>query len=192
MPLDHNTLPMDKPVGTAMPRWIIGAVAALLVSTLSLPATAQWKWRDKNGQMQYSDLPPPSSISDRDILLRPPAGPRAPTQPSSGTPPTAASASAGIPAERVPALVPKGIDPALEAKRKQNEQDEANKRKADEPRLAAIKAENCNRAQANLRALQSGSRMTRTNEKGEREVFDDAMRAEESRRAREDIASNCK
>lgn len=192
MRLDYNTLPMDKPVGTAMPRWIICAVVALLGSALSLPATAQWKWRDKNGQMQYSDLPPPSSISDRDILLRPSVGPRAPTQPSSGTPPTAASASAGISTERVPALVPKGIDPALEAKRKQSEQDEANKRKADEPRLAAVKAENCSRAQANLRALQSGSRMTRTNEKGEREVFDDAMRAEESRRTREDIASNCK
>ena len=190
MRLDHYSLPMDKPVGIAMSRWIICAVVALLGSALSLPATAQWKWRDKNGQMQYSDLPPPSSISDRDILLRPPVGPRAPTQPSNGTPPTAASA--GISAERVPALVPKGIDPALEAKRKQSEQDEANKRKADEPRLAAIKAENCSRAQANLRALQSGSRMTRTNEKGEREVFDDAMRAEESRRTREDIASNCK
>jgi len=194
MPLDRHSLPMDKPVGIAPPRWIICAVAALLGSALSLPATAQWKWRDKNGQMQYSDLPPPPSISDRDILLRPPTGQRAATQPSTGAPTTAASASAsaGISAERVPALVPKGIDPALEAKRKQSEQDEANKRKADEPRLAAIKAENCSRAQANLRALQSGSRMTRTNEKGEREVFDDTMRAEESRRTREDIASNCK
>ena len=198
MPLDHNTLPMDKPAGIALPRWIIGAVAALFVSTLSLPASAQWKWRDKNGQMQYSDLPPPPSVSDRDILLRPSVGQRAAIQPSTGTSTTAASASAsasasaGISAERAPALVPKGVEPALEAKRKQSEQDEANKRKADEPRLAAVKAENCSRAQANLRTLQSGSRMTRTNEKGEREVFDDAMRAEESRRTREDIASNCK
>ena len=192
MRLDPCSLPMDKPVGIALPRWIICGVVALLGSALSLPATAQWKWRDKNGQMQYSDLPPPPSIPDRDILLRPSVGPRAASQPSTGTPITAASASAGISAERVPALVPKGVEPALEARRKQSEQDELNKRKADEPRLAAIKAENCSRAQANLRALQSGSKMTRTNEKGEREVFDDAMRAEESRRTREDIATNCK
>ena len=142
--------------------------------------------------MQYSDLPPPPGIADRDILLRPSVGPRAATQPSTGTPTPAPSASATVPAERVPALAPKGVEPALEAKRKQNELDESNRRKADEPRLAAIKAENCNRAQANLRSLQSGSRMTRTNEKGEREVFDDAMRADETRRTREEIAANCK
>ena len=194
MRLDRCTLPMDKPLGIALPRWIIGAVAALLLCALSLPASAQWKWRDKSGQMQYSDLPPPPGVADRDILLRPSTGPRAPTQPSIGTPGTApsGSASAVISAERVPALVPKGVEPALEAKRRQSEQDEANKRKADEPRLAAVKAENCSRAQANLRALQSGSKMTRTNEKGEREVFDDAMRADESRRTREEIAFNCK
>ena len=195
MHLDRYTLSMDMPLGTALPRWIIGAVAALLLCALSLPASAQWKWRDKSGQMQYSDLPPPPGVSDRDILLRPSTGPRAPTQPSTGAPTAAsasASASAAISAERAPALVPKGVEPALEAKRKQSEQDEANRRKADEPRLDAVKAENCSRARANLRALQSGSRMTRTNEKGEREVFDDAMRAEESRRTREDIAANCK
>ena len=194
MRLDRCTLPMDKPLGIALPRWIIGAVAALLLCALSLPASAQWKWRDKSGQMQYSDLPPPPGVADRDILLRPSTGPRAPTQPSIGTLGNApsGSASAAISADRVPALVPKGVEPALEAKRRQSEQDEANKRKADEPRLAAVKAENCSRAQANLRALQSGSKMTRTNEKGEREVFDDAMRADESRRTREEIAFNCK
>ena len=193
MHLDRYALFMDMPLGTALPRWTIGAVAALLLCASSLPVTAQWKWRDKSGQMQYSDLPPPLGVADRDILLRPSTGPRAPTQPSIGaSTPASASASAVFSAERVPALVPKGVEPALEAKRKQTEQDEANRRKADEPRLAAVKAENCSRAQANLRALQTGSRMTRTNEKGEREAFDDAMRAEESRRTREDIAANCK
>ena len=196
MHLDQYTLPMDMPPGTALPRWIIGAVAALLLSALSLPAAAQWKWRDKGGQMQYSDMPPPPGVSDRDILLRPSPGPRAATQPSTGTPAIASSgsaaASAALSAERAPPLVPKGVEPALEAKRRQSEQDEANRRKVDEPRVAAVKAENCIRAQTNLRALESGSRMTRTNEKGEREVFDDAMRADESRRTREEIAFNCK
>ena len=201
MHLDQYTLPMDMPLGIDLPRWIIGAVAALLFSAVSLPATAQWKWRDKSGQMQYSDLPPPPGVSDRDILLRPSPVPRAATQPSIGAPGTAPSgsaapattaASAALSAERAPALVPKGVEPALEAKRRQSEQDEANRRKVDHPRVAAVKAENCTRAQANLRALQSGSRMTRTNEKGEREVFDDAMRADESRRTREEIAFNCK
>ena len=40
--------------------------------------------------------------------------------------------------------------------------------------------------------MESGQRMARMNDKGEREILDDKQRAEESRRAREVIASDCK
>ena len=63
--------------------------------------------------------------------------------------------------------------------------------KADEERLAAQRADNCRRARGHLAALESGQRIARTNERGEREVLDDKGRADEMRQARAVIASDC-
>lgn len=161
-------------------RFIALSVALVAASTLALPAAAQWKWRSANGQIQYSDLPPPPGVSEKDILQRPTAA----TQ-RVATPPLAASGASA------PPLAPSTVDPELEAKRKKAEQDEAAKSKAEEQRVAAAKADNCNRAREQLRTLDSGMRMARINEKGEREVLDDKMRAEETKRARDVASANC-
>lgn len=146
-----------------------------------MPAAAQWKWRDQNGRVQYSDLPPPSGVADKDILQRPnlPAAPRAPATAASAVP-----AAAPVPAK-------KSEEPELEARRKKAEQEEAAKKKAEDARIAAARAENCKRAQAHLRSLDSGMRVARVNENGEREILDDAQRAAEAKRAREVAASQC-
>ena len=44
---------------------------------IALPAEAQWKWRDKGGHVQYSDLPPPAGTPDQDILAAAERAPRA-------------------------------------------------------------------------------------------------------------------
>ena len=54
-----------------MPRLTLLLVLALLGSLLSGNAFAQWKWRDKAGVVQYSDLPPPNGTADKDVLQRP-------------------------------------------------------------------------------------------------------------------------
>lgn len=154
---------------------------ALLGATLALPAVAQWKWRGVNGQIQYSDLPPPPGVSDKDILQRPGSNTLR------GAPLAAAPASAAS----APLLAPKVMEPELDAKRKKAEQEQAEKIKADEQRVAAAKADNCKRAREQMRALDSGMRMARINEKGEREVMDDTMRAAEMKRAREMVDSDC-
>ena len=155
---------------------------------LALPASAQWKWRDKNG-VQYSDLPPPSGVAEQDILQRPNAAA------AQRRAPGAAAASPASAASGAQALTPKAVEPELEAKRRKTEQDEAARKKADEKaeetRVAAAKADNCGRAQAQLRTLDSGVRLAQMNEKGERIVMDDTARASETRRARDMIASNC-
>lgn len=153
---------------------------ALAGAALALPAAAQWKWRGANGQIQYSDLPPPQGTSEKDILQRPSAASL-----------RAAAAVGAAPAASVPPLAPKGTDPELEAKRKKTEQEDAAKSKAEEQRVAAAKAENCKRARDQLRTLDSGMRMARVNEKGEREVLDDKMRAEEVKRARDVANADC-
>jgi Domain of unknown function (DUF4124) len=161
--------------------------AALLGLAVALPASAQWKWRDKSGQTQYSDLPPPSGVAEQDILQRPNAAIA-----NRRVIPAAAPASAASAAPAAPALLPKSTEPELEAKRKKAEQEAADKRKAEEAKLAATRAENCTRAKAQMRTIDSGVRMTRVNEKGEREFLDDAARAAETQRARDAMASECK
>jgi hypothetical protein len=159
-------------------------LAALIGATLALPAAAQWKWKDRTGQVQYSDLPPPPGTLDKDILQRPTAA-----SVSRGGPVAPAPGASSAPA---PQLSPKGVEPELEAKRKQQEQAEVDKRKAEEQRVAAARAENCTRARAQLRTLESGVRVSRTNDKGEREFIDDAQRAAEVKRARDVAASDCR
>lgn len=158
-------------------------IAAVIGIALAGPASAQWKWRDGKGQVQYSDLPPPPGTPEKEILQRP-AGSLVRSAPAAA--PVAASAASA------PPLVPKGTEPELEAKRKKQEQDDADKRKAEEQRIAAAKAENCTRARSQLRTLESGVRMARTNDKGEREILDDKQLAAEQKRARDVIASDCK
>lgn len=159
-------------------------LAALLGLTFSMPACAQWKWLDKNGRTQYSDLAPPAGTPDHDILQRPGTG----THQATPLPPAApASAASGS-----PLLAPKASDPELEAKRKKADQEAADKKKADDAKAAAARADNCSRAQTQMRTIDSGLRMARINAKGEREVLDAAARAAETRRTREIIASECK
>jgi len=160
-------------------------IAAGLALGICTAAQAQWKWRDSNNRVQYSDLPPPSSVPDAAILQRP-AGARR-TGPAFAPP--ASSASAVPAGASGPART---VDPDLEAKRKKVEQDKAAEHKAEEDKNNAAKAENCTRAKSYLKAIEEGQRMARTNAKGEREVYDDKIRAEEGKRARDIIASDCK
>jgi hypothetical protein len=167
-------------------RTVMAAAAAVLV-LVSLPAEAQWKWKDTSGRIQYSDLPPPAGTPDQDILSRP----TAPRRSGTVAPAASAASAASAPALASSALMPKGVDPELEAKHKKAEGDVAAKKKADQERVAAAKADNCNRAQTQLRNFESGLRVMRTNEKGEREYLDDKQRAEETKHAKDVIAADC-
>jgi len=167
----------------------ISAVAAALLVLVSLPAEAQWKWKDKGGRIQYSDLPPPADTPEGDILSRPTTTRRAPNV--IGASPTASAASgASAPTLAVARPAPK-VDPELEAKMKKAEADAAAKKKADEEKIAAAKSENCNRARDQLRTFDSGVRVFRVNAKGEREYVDDKQRADETKHARDVIAADC-
>lgn len=152
---------------------------------LAMPAAhAQWKWRDKSGQVNASDRPPPLDIPDKDILARPAPEVRRVFPEAAAS--AASAASGGAAAQRAPAG-----DPQLEARRRAAEQDQASKSKAEEERLKTQRADNCRRARGHLAALEGGQRIARTNDKGEREVLDDRGRADEMRQARTVIASDC-
>ena len=163
---------------------LLAVIAASLLA--AAPALAQWKWRDASGRITASDLPPPREVADKDILQRPNSPARkASLQASADAASAAASAPAGLVA-RAPTA-----DKELEARKKAADQQKDAKAKAEEEKLAATKAENCRRARSYLGTLDGGQRIARINEKGEREIIDDKSRAEEARRAREVIASEC-
>lgn len=161
---------------------LIGIGFAL--SAWSLPAEAQWKWKDANGRVQYSDIPPPGSVPEKDILQRPTL-----TTPARMAPVADAASAAA-------ASAPAGVDPQLEAKRKQTEQQEAAKRKAqqkaEDDKVAAVRADNCRKARSNLAMLQSGGRIQRMNDKGEREYIDDASIAREIASAQQAVNAECR
>ena len=159
------------------------SLRALLFSLLTLAACAaqaQWMWLDGNGKKVFSDRAPTADVPERNILKRP-----------AGYPP-AAAAVATAPAN-APASGPKpgGKDAELEKKKAQADAAEADKKKADEQRLATLKAGNCDRAKRELATLQSGMRIAQVNAKGEREYMSDSGRQAESQRVQEVIASDC-
>ncbi len=160
--------------------WVLAGVFAV---TLCGTAQAQWKWRDKGGVMHMSDIPPPSDIPEKDILNRP-----ASAKARAAATPASAPASASVPA----APAKQATDPELEARIKRMEAEKAAQQKREDEKVAAGKAENCARARESLRTLESGIRIARTNEKGEREFYDDKQRADETQRVRSVIASDCR
>jgi hypothetical protein len=155
-------------------------VAGLLAASFSVAAHAQWKWRDKSGQMHLSDLPPPADVAEKDVLQRPD---------STKFKPAPAATPASAPAASAPRAA---VDPELEARMKRTEQERTAQQKKEEERVAAVKADNCARAKEHLRSLDSGIRLSRVNDKGEREILDDKQRAEEAQRSRNVVASECR
>lgn len=159
----------------------------ILTFAVAVPAVAQWKWKDKDGRMQYSDVPPPSGVKDSDILQRPSAARRATTV---AVPVAASAASAGERSATAPTVAK--VDPELEARRKKTEELELAKKKEEEQKIAAARKDNCSQARSYMKTLDEGIRISRTNANGEREVLDDAGRAAEVKRTQTAIDSNCK
>ena len=115
-----------------MARPLVALLALLAAALLAVPAEAQWKWRDKGGHVQYSDLPPPSGTPEQDILGRPSAAARRNViTPIAAAPAASGAASAVATAASGPRTT---ADPELEAKRKKAEADAAAKVKASPAR----------------------------------------------------------
>jgi type IV secretory pathway VirB10-like protein len=162
---------------------VFPAALLALVCTLPLAAAAQWQWLDKDGRKVFSDKAPPPEIAPNRILKAP--GGRMPAAAETPAPATAAAAP-------VAAAKPAGTDKALEDKRKQMAAAEAEQKKAEETRLAAARAENCSRARVAKANYDSGMRIARVNDKGEREIMDDSQRASELKMLNDVVSRDCK
>ena len=146
-----------------------------LACTWSAGAFAQWQWIDKEGRKVFSDRAPPVDIPPSAILKQPHA--------------TAAAAPAAAQAAAAPAT---GIDKALEEKKAQAEAAEASKKKAEDEKRAAARADNCTRAQRAKTTFDSNRPIRQTNAKGDLVILDANERATETRRIQGIIDSDCK
>jgi len=161
---------------------------------LPLSASAQWQWIDKDGRKVFSDQPPPADLPEKNILKRAGSPPRVAFAPAPGAAPsdpapapsTAARGTATAPAK------PTGVDKELEEKTRKAEEAEKAKRAAEEQKVAQAKAENCSRARQGKATLDSGIRVARLNDKGEREIIDDKARANEQQRMQSVIDADCR
>ena len=160
----------------------------------AVAAQAQWQWIEKDGRKVYSDRPPPADVLEKNILKRPGGVKAAQSAAVVGAADPALAAASAASAAAAPAgNVPKlsSVDKELEEKKKKTADAETAKRKAEEERVAKVRADNCSRAKQAKATLDSGVRIARTNAKGEREVMEDPARAEEAKRIQGVIASDC-
>lgn len=154
-------------------------VLFLAATLLPALASAQWQWIDNDGRKVFSDRAPPAEIPARNILRQP--GGKAPPPAEAEQARAVASAPA---VARVITSGPKisGKDKTLEHRKKQAEQELETKKKAEEEKLAAEKAQYCDRSQRALKVLRGGERIRAPNAKGELEYMSDEQRAAESKR----------
>jgi hypothetical protein len=162
-------------------RTTLVAIACLAAAMATSVAWAQWQWIDKDGRKVFSDQPPPPGTPNDKIVKRP--GNR-PPEPEPAAAPAPAAAAASMPKVS-------GKDKELEDKKNQAATAEAAKKKAAEEENAKLKADNCTRAKQAKATIDSGVRLTVTNDKGEREIMDDNARAAETKRLDGVIARSC-
>lgn len=167
-------------------KYILWGLSLALMLAPAASNAEIYKWKDKNGVIRYSDVPPPSNVPHESLGKKANKAPTAVEAPSPA--PTAGPEGAPAPApaaQQTPEEVTGDTDiqrQEEEAARKKAEAAEAEQRQ---------KQENCTNAQANLANLQQGGRIYKMNEKGEREYLDDASMAEGAASAQAEVDKYC-
>ncbi len=162
-------------------RTLLALAAAGLVGA---PAAAQqlYKYVDPDGKVQYSDRPPPAGQKAEKVT-----GGRVSSVPS---PVPAAPAAEGDAAK---AGAPKSLAEREQDFRKRRL--EAQEKAAKDAKLAEekrVQDESCAAARRQLSGLQSGARVAKINEQGERIFLEDNGIQQEVQRLQREVASACK
>lgn len=158
-------------------RCLTAALSIALIGACGT-AAAQYVWLDEKGTKQFSDRPPPASIPASRILKHP--GAASTSSPAAA----AAAASTASPAQSQPAAARPDAEKTIAEKnadfrKRQMEREEKEKKLAEEAKMAADKARNCERVQDYQRSLASGTRISRTDKNGETTFLSDEQRERE-------------
>ncbi len=173
---------------------IIIAIAAIFAN--STVSAQVYKCVDKDGKVQYSDIPPPA---DAKCGVAKKLDTRVASSPLELPP---ATSKAAIDSKANKDGKAKGKDSKDGPKTLADQSKDFNKRRADEAdaakkdaeteRLAKAKQVRCTEFTNYLRDLETGQPLASSNEKGERVILDDAGRAAQIDRARTAMNESCK
>ena len=192
---------------------LLGMLIVVLAS-VPMPALAQYKWVDDTGQVVYSDQPPLKARAGVQVMRGSVAVPHssaAPTPvPSSAAPSPAAPAGSGAaPSDSTPAIRPPGsgdaavpaasdksaaqttADRELAFRRRQQEREDAERKQAEEAQKAARLTRVCADMRADLRALASGTRISRIDDGGERRYLGEDEIAQRVDSVRKSLTEQC-
>jgi hypothetical protein len=163
---------MNSPVRLV---FVLGAAALV-----ALPAAAQqlYKYVGPDGKVQYSDRPPPGGQKAEKITTS--------RISSSGG---AAAASGDAAKSSAPKTAAEQEQAFRQRKTEADEKARKGEKVAQEQQQ---QAEACANARRDLAGVQSGARVARLNEAGERIFLDDAGVQGEIARLQRDVAANCK
>lgn len=168
----------------------------VLLAGLSFAAAAlaaPWQWRDADGRMVYSDLPPPPEIRASQIVRAAMPNRAPPVEaPAQGEPAASQAATASATAATAPKPPQTWAEKDMAFRKRIIEREATQKKQREEEQQAADLARACQEARASLRALESGMRMMTVNAAGEREAVDDAERARRTEAMRKDIERSCR
>jgi len=162
----------------------------LVLALVAAPdASAQYQWRDADGRMVYSDLPPPASVAPAAVLKAPTRV--TPVETTSGS--AASTSTAPGPAVSTASAAPQSAaDREMEFRKRRLERAEAEKKAAEAEARSQRAQQACTETRGEIRTLESGVRISRMNERGEREYLDDAQRASRLDAARKSMQEACK
>lgn len=164
------------------------ALAGLAVLPLPAAAQSQWQWRDTNGRMVYSDVPPPPSVPARSLVKVPDrfAGQFRPvTEPDTQPAPQA----------KAPGVAAVAAGPAPDAEAAFRQRREA-QRKVEMEEAAQLQAglerqSRCASLRHYAEALQQGRRTAVAGPDGSLQPMDAAQREAELSKANADLAKFC-
>ena len=151
------------------------AISLLCLVTLAQGADI-YKWKDSDGQIRYTDLPPPGKVPYQVLTSKKPGADKA-----GG----AATDGSGAEAAQSPA------DRELDARRKQASADEQRKKDLQKMDDKKIREQNCATARNNMINYKIGGRMYKIDDKGERAYLSDAEIASGLENAKRDVQHWC-
>jgi hypothetical protein len=159
-----------------LPRWIRQALPLVVLAALVAPtAEAQvYKYRDPaTGKIILSDNPPSGRAA------------RSPSARGGGVDDDGSAEESGA------ATAPKatGVDPRLEARKREEEVRERAKAEAENSEIEERKRKICAEIRHNLKTLESGQRIAQMNAAGEREFMTDEARSSEIERMRSELSA---
>lgn len=182
-------LPMQAGADTYKCRMLDGKIAYM--GQLPMDRSAKCEVMFVRKQSVTHTETPPAVAPQPNAGVPAPGQPPAPLKQAPPAPQNAAAANANP----SPQMQKSPEDMALEAKRKQQEAADAQKKAEQEKenKLAEqkVKDDNCQKARANMQAYQIGGRISKVNENGERVYLDDNEINQKLAEAREDVSKWC-